>query len=287
MPWEAIMSEQEFFERALSNWKAFVEFCEKLNGLWIFRGQKNNWHLQTRLERACEEFDLLKYAAQIEFQLIREFRRRYKGDDRDLVDKDTLYCLALMQHHGAPTRLLDCTYSPFVAAYFALETKPKKERGKPSIVYCFKNDWLDKEPRKYASENLLVERSDNDRVRRDDECFKKLYMSENPRKFVSPENAFNLNERLIIQKGVFLCPGMITDTFLSNLKQLKGWHNEDAVIKVKLEFDLGTRKKALNELHNMNVDRATLFPGLDGFTESLRPRLPYFKKLEWKGRGKS
>lgn len=281
------MYEREFFERTLSSWKEFVEFCDKLNGLWIYRGQEKDWALETRLERACKEFDLLEYAEQIEFQLIREFRRRYKGNDRDLVCEDTLYCLALMQHHGAPTRLLDCTYSPFVAAYFALETKPKEERDEPSIVYCFKNDWLNKEARKQASESLIVKRSDNDRVRRDDEFFKKLYMSVSPKKFVSAENAFNLNERLIIQKGVFLCPGMISTAFQSNLKQLGGWHNKDAVIKVKLEFDLGTRKKALNELHNMNVDRATLFPGLDGFTESLRPRLPYFKNLEWKGRRKS
>lgn len=281
------MSKREFFERPLKKWKEFVEFCDNLNGLWIYRGQEQDWALQTRLERACKEFDLLKYAEMIEFQLIREFKRRYKGNDHDLVDDDTLYCLALMQHHGAPTRLLDCTYSPFVAAYFALETKPKEERDKPSIVYCFNNDWLHTEARKKAWESLIVKRSDDDRVRRDDKSFRKLYMSESPKKFVSAENAFNLNERLIIQKGVFLCPGIITAAFQSNLKQLGGWYKEGAVIKVKLEFDLYARKKALHELHNMNVDRATLFPGLDGFTESLRPRLPYFKNLERKGRGKS
>jgi len=113
-----------------------------------------------------------------------------------------------------------------------------------------------------------------------------LYMPEAPKKFVSAENAFNLNERLIIQKGVFLCPGMVSASFQSNLEELGEWYKRDAVIKVYLRFDLKARIKALEELHKMNVDRATLFPGLDGFTASLQPRLPYFKELKWKGYGK-
>jgi hypothetical protein len=228
-----------FYQNEFSDWEAFLEFCRKLNkhkGLWIYRGQRNDWELETRLERACNEFDLLNDAAQIEAQLIREFRRRYKGADRDLVDKYTLYCLALMQHHGAPTRLLDCTYSPFVAAYFALETKPKEERSEPSIVYCFNGKWLYREAVNEDCKNLILERSRDDQIRREDRYFMELYMSESPKKFVSAENAFNLNERLIIQKGVFLCPGMVSATFKSNLVELRGWHKKDAVIKAKLNL---------------------------------------------------
>ena len=34
------------------------------------------------------------------------------------------------------------------------------------------------------------------------------------------------------------------------------------------------KKKALDRLSNMNISRATLFPGLDGFAQSLMISLP-------------
>ena len=54
--------------------------------------------------------------------MIREFRRAYHQFALHVPDRRAiLEWLSIMQHHGAPTRLLDFTYSGYVAAYFAVE----------------------------------------------------------------------------------------------------------------------------------------------------------------------
>jgi hypothetical protein len=61
--------------------------------------------------------------------------------------------LALGQHHGLPTRLLDWTRNPLVACYFAVED----ECGDDSVIYAFRNNWyisIEKHPEPFEYDRV-------------------------------------------------------------------------------------------------------------------------------------
>src|SRR5436305_9002283 len=107
----------------IHSWNEFDAVARDLDG-WAFRGQRDaEWPLLSSLSRHLKDFVADKTCwRERESRAIRIFRRKAHNYVSDLrILDDDLRCLAMMQHHGAPTRLLDFTKSPFVAAFFALE----------------------------------------------------------------------------------------------------------------------------------------------------------------------
>lgn len=255
---------------------------------FIYRGQRADHPLTTSLERACIDTDGdLKRARRREVALIREFMRRFHHYSPQVPSEDHLLeWLSLMQHHGAPTRLLDWTYSIYVAAYFAIEYARERRRrleDKPSdgqvepasdaAVWMLDMAW--------AAEAAAAEFSRNNRrdameyvalrpkILDDEPRFGDVIKADRSVACVWPENPFRLNERLTIQKGVFVCVGDVVRTFEENLKALEG-HRENMT---RLIIPADRLDTMLGELFYMNITRATLFPGLDGFAHSLRINL--------------
>ena len=102
-----------------------------------------------------------------------------------------------------------------------------------------------------------------------------------PKKFVRPINPLPLlsNRRLVVQQGVFICPGDIRSSFNENLQALDGWDKENNVFRIEFKFTKNERNKALRELYRMNVNRAALFPGIDGFAASLEHKIAIYCQL--------
>ena len=98
--------------------------------------------------------------------------------------------------------------------------------------------------------------------------FDNIFMK-NSSAFVCPVEPPNMNERLTIQQGVFLCPGNIDVPFEENIavNLESGLQMHKVVLRNKL------RVQALVDLLGMNISRATLFPGIDGFAQSLKQML--------------
>jgi hypothetical protein len=96
---------------------------------FIFRGQCAKYNLQTSFERACATANVpLREASAWEAKILREFKRRYHHYSTHAPNmEDDVEWLALMQHHGAPTRFLDWTYSLEIATYFALRASADPE----------------------------------------------------------------------------------------------------------------------------------------------------------------
>lgn len=106
-------------EIKLSSWKDFKEIALNSKLEWIYRGQSNSrWNLSTTLERSKIQINFDDF----EKELLYEFRKGAKFYlNQTEIPTSSIEWIAMLQHYGAPTRLLDFTKSPYIAAYFAFE----------------------------------------------------------------------------------------------------------------------------------------------------------------------
>src|SRR5437764_2087600 len=109
----------------LESWETFLKVITSAPYThWAFRGERDErWPLYSSLSRYFQNFGVAKDAwADQEARILRIFKRKaHQFLQKPPESDDDFQWLALMQHHGAPTRLIDFTWSPYVAAFFALE----------------------------------------------------------------------------------------------------------------------------------------------------------------------
>jgi hypothetical protein len=196
---------------------------------------------------------------QQEKRILRIFQRKaHLLLERMPAENDSFEWLALMQHHGAPTRLLDFTWSPFAAAFFALE-----RAGETAAVWGVFPPGVSSRPVRTLRPDQLIEA---DEVAPWVPGGYESHFLPNRNRIVVIGEPHRMNQRLIAQSGTFVMPGVLHEPV-------------DALIPHCLvKFVLNARKmrrKAMAELYQMNISNATLFPGLDGLARSLAYELEF------------
>jgi hypothetical protein len=215
---------------------------------WLFRGHRSiRWKLETSLERAARRCGVNQQ--EYERRIFEEFRRHaHTYLVRTPKDEDTLEWLALMQHHGAPTRLLDFTTSFWIALFFAFEQAEKE-----CAVVALNPDSLRKKGQKGKDFNVFLRENIANGEHTDD--------------FLYQDVPFFTNDRLAIQKGRFVFSFNLDDTFddlaIKNQKEIK-----------RLTIQSSLLPQIRERLNDFNCNSRVLYPGIDGYAR-------YFQNHTW------
>ena len=136
---------------------SFSDLHEVLQGLktkrkTVFRGQRRvDWPILTSVGRLIPDGDVsFDYMEERLLKLFKETALPYAPYE----PKNDWEWLALGQHHGLPTRLLDWTYNPLVATFFAVEDESESD----SVVYVFwggRTMTLEKDPSPLTVESVI------------------------------------------------------------------------------------------------------------------------------------
>ncbi len=256
------MARRTYRKITVSTWDKFRELVEGPDlKSWAFRGHANfSWRLYSTLSRHLLDFRVDKRAwRKQEERILRIFRRKAHLFLTHVPDADDSFqWLALMQHHGAPTRLLDFTWSPYVAAFFALE-----EAKQDSAIWAlFPPRLTEQTIRSIRTSQKEIDGDIGPWIRG---MYEEMFLP-NKNKIVVMGEPERMNQRLIAQSGTFVIPGVLDDP----VEELAF---PDSIVKVILKH--GMRKKAMAELYNMNINNASLFPGIDGLAQSLAYELEF------------
>lgn len=196
---------------------------------FIFRGQKNaDWSLISAFDR---NYSYLPFPRRqdIEKKLIEEFKimcMEWEGKN-NFSDYNIEQILTAGQHYGLPTRLLDWTYSVYIAAFFAFSEDNSYDNAAIWVIDSEHEIWQ-------GRYGVTIE---------------KCKIKE--------------NERQKYQYGVFTRNNTVNNTLEEYVNQCAGNCNVDgALYKVILSTE--ERKLVLHDLDMMGINHYSLFRGLEG-----------------------
>jgi hypothetical protein len=310
--WKRVAAEFDKFPRPKLD---FDENGEVRERVWVFRGHASlDILLKPSLERTAEKKSS-SWAA-LEPMLLGEFQAKapLHAQRYDLPwGSERLGWLALMQHYGVPTRLLDFTYSPYVALYFAVKSfyqRDPRDRADHVAVLAINGQSIMERARlkscgadrkeeehqareggrppvqKRVSMNSDFFATDHDEVQWNRDSSSKMVSAAlapspvrkglfNREGFVAIAQPTVHNARLSCQQGVFLVNGAEKQSLRASLFKMMENRRDKWIKLFKIHSDV--LPEVERRLFQMNIHDLSLFPDLDGLAGFLRQKA----RLHW------
>lgn len=251
---------QELEEALFANtWNPAIR---RFRSTFAYRGLAvDSYPLKNSLSRLGVPYPMM------ERNLIKQFK---KYSHPDIVDRDTeWHWISVAQHHGLPTRLLDWTYSPFVALHFATsELEKYSEDGAVwkvnfsdvhKLLQRAQTSSLDALGARIFSVDALSETIADldslDRLKAPD--FDIAVFFEPP----------SIDQRIVSQFAYF---SVLSDPFLSMDDWLANPRIMAKVEAKKIIFPSSLKWEIRDKLDQSNITERILMPGLDGLCAWLR-----------------
>jgi hypothetical protein len=214
---------------------------------YLFRGQNRPWRLRTSFHRSGRA-DLQWYIDHDIPALHRQLSARTRHIFNLTVGDENGAFFNLVQRHGYPTPLLDWTYSPYVAAFFAYRSITNEAASKAAQT---------------DKARILV--FDQERWKRDLPQLAQVICPTfhvSMREFIAIEN-----ERMIPQQA---------SSMITNVDDIESYirsaESEDKKYLWAIDLPVSERRHVIHELSYMGITAGSLFPGLDGACEELKER---------------
>lgn len=235
------------------SWKSDIE---RFRSDYAFRGLSNcSYALRTSLARLGGEY------SRLEKHMLRNFQ---KYAHRNVVEHDAIWnWLSVAQHHGLPTRLLDWTYSPFIAMHFATSNPLRYEFD--GVIWCV--DYVKAHQMLPPSLRSLLEEEGSNTftvqllTRGTDRLEEFDALSENS--FVVFFEPPSLDDRIVNQYALF---SVISDP----MRNLDDWLSQYPDLFKRIIIPAELKWEIRDKLDQANVTERVLFPGVDGLCAWLR-----------------
>ena len=215
---------------------------------------------------------------EIENDLYEEFRRcatQLSQSDTNSID-DEWDSYFLMQHHGAPTRLLDWSDGALIALHFAVGHKPMPPKS-GSIIYVLDPyrlmRLLEHHPDRKEAENRWKEFAKKHPNDDDEDDWERLYLPPEKHEIknkllktpVTPMlwDSPHVTRRVAAQRSRFMIFG--TDQYW-----LVNWRKEKEARLVSITIPRGSINKIRRELKDAGITESVVYPDLDGLGRELK-----------------